>query len=552
MKIVKDSYTRKAMGIQPYWQWDNARLYHGDARDIPLPDKSVHCVVTSPPYWGLRSYGLDDKGIGLEETLEEWVDNVVLVMRDVYRVLRDDGTCWLNLGDAYAGSGKGRNADGEHSAKHGEKQHTHKGSMQGVIPGKRMARGRGRWGMGDRAVESRKPRVSPGLPPEHWNDHGSGLAAKNIMGQPWLVAYALQDDGWIVRTPIVWFKPNAMPESVGDRPTSSYEMIFQCVKSNRPLFWTHRDLDGTREAPPPDYRWLDLGTGIEYESEPPDWSDEVIDCPACGGGGVLHLEGGQVSMFDGVPALEIPCSRCVVAAGDTEDDGPPVDGQVKRWQRVNLWRGHDYYYDGHAISMPVTGGAHARRADGRAARGGGEPHDPHDHRPDSWHNTYMAASANSRNVWVIPTQGRPDAHFATFPKEIPWRCILAGTSERGVCVACGAPWARMVVRNEAPHDGETASLCEAGSNAGRLSKMRQDARRRGGEYVQDARTVDWRPTCGCNAPPVPPTVLDPFVGSGTTVGMALRAGRAGVGVDLQAEYLEIAKRFIMQQSVRRK
>ena len=141
--------------------------------------------------------------------MREHIDNLVAVFREVRRVLRDDGTLWLNYGDAYAGSGKGLNGDGE-SGKVGDKQATNVGSMGGIVPGKRMPRGSGRWGHGDNKVD--------------------GLPAKNLMGLPWRVAFALQDDGWFLRSAIVWAKPNPMPESAKDRPTSSYEMIFLLTK----------------------------------------------------------------------------------------------------------------------------------------------------------------------------------------------------------------------------------------------------------------------------------------------------------------------------------
>ena len=213
-----------------HWANGVSTLYHADAREIPLPDKSVHMCVTSPPYWGLRDYGLGQwqggdpecghnrpvdswpnadggklyphndhawpnntcghcgavqqaAGIGLEPTLGEWVANIVAVMREVRRVLREDGTVWLNLGDAYAGSGKGMNANGEHSP--GAKQATNLGTQTLSVV----------------------------------RDEAS-IAPKNLMGQPWRVAFALQDDGWLLRSAIVWHKPNPMPESVTDRPTS--------------------------------------------------------------------------------------------------------------------------------------------------------------------------------------------------------------------------------------------------------------------------------------------------------------------------------------------
>ena len=182
-----------------------------------------------------------------------------------------------------------------------------------------------------------------------------GLPAKNLMGQPWRAAFALQDDGWILRSAIVWHKPNPMPESVSDRPTSAYEMVFLLTK-----------------------------------------------------------------------------------------------------------RAH-YFYDADAIRQPLTGGTHARRKDGGHVLQHGQ--DDNDHR-DTWQDSYVPTSANARNVWVIPTQGRPEAHFATFPDELPRRCILAGTSEHGVCADCGAPWDRQT-------DSETIDTRpkSAGRNIDRVGGM---------------------------------------------------------------------------------
>ena len=144
-----------------YWTNGVATLYQADARDLPMANESAHCVVTSPPYWGLRDYGLDG-GIGLEPTLDEYIANMVAVFREVWRVLRKDGTVWLNLGDAYAGSGKGLNADGTHSV--GAKQETNIGCLTAPVKSKRMPRGEGRWGGGDSKVPELQPKDLIGLP----------------------------------------------------------------------------------------------------------------------------------------------------------------------------------------------------------------------------------------------------------------------------------------------------------------------------------------------------------------------------------------------------
>jgi DNA modification methylase len=170
-------------------------ILSGDCRDIlhTLPAQSVHCVVTSPPYFGLRDYGTVGQ-LGLEETPAEYVAALVEVFREVRRVLRPDGTCWLNLGDSYAANR----------------------SYQ-VTPTKYKSLDFGK---------SNANKVPEGLKP------------KDLIGIPWRVAFALQEDGWYLRSDIIWAKPNPMPESVTDRPTKSHEYIFLLTKSER-YFYDH-------------------------------------------------------------------------------------------------------------------------------------------------------------------------------------------------------------------------------------------------------------------------------------------------------------------------
>jgi DNA modification methylase len=181
-----------------------------------MPDASVHCCVTSPPYWGLRDYGHDGQ-IGLEATPEAYVARMVEVFREVRRVLRDDGTCWVNLGDSYCGGGgyapdapcNQRRADGESW-----------GAMNAFSV---------------REGEARK-KARPGYTPP-------GLKAKDLVGIPWRVAFALQADGWWLRQDIIWHKPNPMPESVRDRCTKAHEYVFLLTKSQRYFY----DAEAVRE-----------------------------------------------------------------------------------------------------------------------------------------------------------------------------------------------------------------------------------------------------------------------------------------------------------------
>ncbi len=188
------------------------RILHGDVRERlrDLPDGSVQTCVTSPPYWGLRDYGVSGQ-IGLEQTPDAFVAALVEVFREVRRVLAEDGTVWLNLGDSYAGSNQ-TGGDGSSSTL------TRGGKVQAQYGG------------------SSTFGISRAL--------GDGLKAKDLCGIPWRVAFALQADGWYLRSDIIWSKPNPMPESVTDRPTKAHEYIFLLSKAARYYY----DADAVKEA----------------------------------------------------------------------------------------------------------------------------------------------------------------------------------------------------------------------------------------------------------------------------------------------------------------
>jgi DNA modification methylase len=174
-----------------------AKILVGDVRERlnELPDQSVQCVVTSPPYWGLRDYGHDGQ-IGLERSPVEYVAAICGVFSEVWRVLRDDGTVWLNLGDSYSGVG------------------AQTGGTSSKETGRRA----------DRMFTNSYKKLS------------DGLKAKDLCGVPWRVAFALQAAGWYLRSDIIWSKPNPMPESVTDRCTKAHEYIFMLAKSERYYF----------------------------------------------------------------------------------------------------------------------------------------------------------------------------------------------------------------------------------------------------------------------------------------------------------------------------
>ena len=455
-----------------------------------MEPESVHCCITSPPYWSLRDYGVHG-AYGLEPTLNEYIERMVEVFREVRRVLRKDGQLWLNLGDAYAGSGKGMNADGTHSV--GAKQETNIGSLTAPVKSKRMPRGEGRWGGGDSYVPELKP--------------------KDLIGLPWRVAFALQADGWWLRSEIVWHKLNPMPESVRDRPTRAHEYVFLLTKSARYYY----DADAIREP----------------------------------------------------------------MAEETVRHGPWVTGPQHRHRthqddRPDGWK-------------PDKQRGHSRRHAGFNDRWDGMSK-----------AEQQAMGANKRDVWSIATQPYSGAHFATFPEELVRCPILAGTSERGVCGVTGAPWERVAERkfklqegrsvenairgsgSQKPMDasngwggfprGTTTSettgwqptcgapwsrVVEVSDPASRLGDSWHDHKddigrgQRGVPSAKDApirSTTGWQPTCGHDSEPVPATVLDPFCGSGTTGVVALRHGRSFIGIELNPEYTELARKRIIDDA----
>lgn len=552
-KLLQPSTDHPENGIQPFWQTTDGstvRLYLGDVIDRlrDLPDQSVQCVVTSPPYWGLRDYktaqwvggkdpnclfdypcdhlapplggtaasGLpnvqgkqDDDGftlsktqpnkaqyaheclkcgaqrvdqqLGSERTPQEFVKNMVRVFAEVKRVLRDDGVLWLNLGDSYASGGRD----------------TYTGFNQ------RYSGTGGEGSKQDATLEGVKDRVKE-----------SKLPAGNLVGIPWRVALALQADGWILRQDIIWHKLSPMPESVQNRCTKSHEYIFLLSKQQRYYY----DADAIREI-----------TGSEVSEE--EYEDLL----------------------------------------DTEKD-----------------RGEDWYQ--RQSGRKDTNGT-GKKA-GEKKSGISHPN-----------------GRNKRSVWSVSLQGYDGAHFATYPIKLITPCVLAGTSAHGSCADCGAPWKRVTEKRamtrERPNDytKRKSSGLTGGAYHPDGQSPHSNAREVGNTCSNsvagvEVKTIRWEPTCTCYGtfekregirlgygsyhdhtqdgvehglrqggngpssnpgmptkefkvnemvyesnlpldehPVVPCTVLDPFIGSGTSCVVALSHGRRSIGIDLSEAYL---------------
>ncbi len=202
VKFMDYALHESALGSSGNIPVQGSMILGGDALHIlaRLPAASVRTIVTSPPYWGLRDYGIQGQ-IGLEPTLDDFIESLVRVFREARRVLKEDGTLWLNIGDSYTSGNRG-------------------------------------WRAPDKKNPARAMNIRPDTPP--------GLKPKDLIGVPWRLAFALQADGWYLRSDIVWNKPNAMPESVKDRPTRSHEFLFLFSK-NEQYHYDHLAIQEDRE-----------------------------------------------------------------------------------------------------------------------------------------------------------------------------------------------------------------------------------------------------------------------------------------------------------------
>lgn len=466
--------------------------------------------------------GVKEKEIGAEETPDAYVARLVDVFREVRRVLRTDGVLWLNLGDSYAGSWG---------------NFGHRADLDGGVSHQRSKDSEyfGRKGWDDN-------RKAPPMATM------KGLAGKNLIGIPWKVAFALQADGWVLRSDIIWAKRGVMPESITDRCSRNHEYFFMFVKATSPTYWTHRDLDGTRTQPDADYAWKDAVTGVEYRDRPEDFTDGAVLCPTCKGTGNIEVDDDWDGFYNTV------CGEC---------DGT---GMIRRWSRVNLWRGHDYFYDIDAIREPLT---FNRWSPSNKMGSSNKPIKPTapGQSPSSFqrlgHSGYFRKDGtpafnplgrNKRTVWLITSEPSSEAHSAAFPKGLVRDPIKACSSEKGCCSACGAPYERVTVKVR-PEDWadqgvktekELVQRDMAKSIYGGNQKSRSISDIFGRALQSGVKQMGWRPTCRCNAgEPITCTVLDPFAGSGTTGAVARELGRSSIMIDLNPAYEALIKKRTM-------
>jgi DNA modification methylase len=378
---------REGRGVTPFVSDPDFTLYVGDVRDVlaQLPDGSVDCVATSPPFYALRDYGVDGQ-IGLEATPELWVDELVGVFREARRVLSDTGTLWVECGDSYCAN-QGQVREG------GERIATKKD---------------GAWQTAAWSGGTQSPMKHPTKP-------------KDLLGQPWMLAFALRADGWWLRQAIIWHKPNAMPESATDRCTTAHSYVFLLSKSAR----YHFDAEAIGEEFSPNTNSRGKGIGVKMARE---------ERSGTATAGRNNASFGRATQGDLAPHLtRVPQTETLDGSEGEAPRGP----------------------DGRRATHVKQGDNSLQHRDG-----------------DRWPNEQR----HPRSVWTIPTQGYNEAHFATWPEAFVERIVKAGCPEGG-------------------------------------------------------------------------TVLDPFMGSGTTALVARRLGRKSIGIELNPEYAQLAARRLQQLSL---
>lgn len=326
------------------------KILIGDVREQlrTLAADSIHCCVTSPPYWGLRDYGVEGQ-IGLEASPAEFIAVMVDVFEEVRRVLRPDGTCWINMGDSYA-TGAGRVGNHPGGGAQGEAWRGSRGGHEG-----KQAYSVGARGTGQLTQPNRMPQP--------------GLKAKDLVMMPHRLAIALQDAGWWVRQDIVWSKPNPMPESVRDRCTKSHEYIFLLTKSEKYFY-----------------------------------DAEAIKEPAVSAAD--HPRNSFATKDYDVPGQK-PQKRVARGVGF----GHGTDAETRQLGRVEASCSKDEGRDEQGLRTASRMGGGAGFRSDRASR------------PDM---------RNKRSVWTMATHSFAEAHFATFPPELPENCINAGCPVGGV------------------------------------------------------------------------------------------------------------------------
>lgn len=456
-------------------RWPEARIIEGNVFDVlPTIERgSIDCVVNSPPYWALRSYlpkghALKHLELGSEKTTKEYIANMVRVFGLVRETMADHATCWLNIGDSYAGGHSGESA----LDKLGER---YRGGGHSVA----------------KALQKRPK--------------NRDLESGNLCLIPQRLAIALQDDGWVVRSVIVWHKPAPMPASLSG------------------------------------WRWMRCRVKTKQG-----WGQDRPH-PSHSGNGSGEMCASPVRKMTTPKAEWLDCSGCKKCS--------KTDGFVLRkgsWRPTSSWepilmlaKTADYFADGDAVKQPPAEATVSRDQYTRVLD------DPDEQFAVKHDHETVCDGANLRDVWKIASEALKEKHYAAFPTALVERCLLAGTSAKGYCPTCGMPWVRVI--EELGHravSGFSESISEKdGESDGESQNGNRirDGHVRG--LVRVDKTFDWRPSCRCPpSEPRPGRVLDPFSGSGRTGIAANRLDLDYVGVELNPDYVTMSRKLLTKEA----
>ena len=484
-----------------------------------IPSNFVDCIVTSPPYWGLRDYGeetvtiwdaeegcehewgtlerghhvgqvpqtknqvasgSEDSGtfcqkcgawrgqLGLEPSLDLYLSHLLQITSELKRVLKPSGVMFWNHGDSYGGSG---NASGhtEETTNCGKKTSEY-GATRGHTVGAYQAK---------------------------------CMCLQNYR----LIERMIDEQGWILRNIIPWVKPNHMPSSVKDRFTNGYEPIFMLTKNNKPLYyWNERT--GLMADNPPSERI----EGRDWE-----WREVGSDYSECD----TKITENEAEMF------------CSPRARKHRD---------RKIKKYSFWHSLDYWFDLDAVREPFT--APLNRWGGNNVKIPENTKWDDAREKERWQMSIRdresrpnPSGKNPGDVWTIPTQPFPDAHFAVFPEEIPERAIKCSCPKE-ICTQCGKARVRITDREEIKP--RIIGGIESGIRYSSPDNGVETGTRMGDVIHQ---TIGWT-TCSCNAEFRPGIVLDPFLGSGTTMKKARERGMSCIGIDISPKYIEMAKKEV--------
>lgn len=587
------------------------KLYNLDCREglKQLEDESIDCCISSPPYWSLRDYGIEPsiwdsdancehewkkfikKGIsggkksekvkikdkinfqitpdsdysfcskcgawrgtlGLEPNFELYIKHVCGIYDLVKQKLKKSGTCWVNLGDTYGGSG---NSSGHTSE---TKNLTRKTSEYGASKG---------------------------------NQKSTRKYAKCLLMLPQRFAIEMINRGWILRNVIIWHKPNSMPSSARDRFTVDFEYVYFFVKSNKNQYWINEKTRKSTSTKP-------LGTkGIEGI----DW--EWRKCEKCLGTGIKHQKCKfcvETGWYYDESLRPRKCPKCR-GLGRIKQDKECESCKGKGVKKYNFWKGKQYFFEqqreklsqnpatqerykhkvgnqtnrkDNGVEMVKPGKAFSKNFPQPLEKIRGYKDKPNNEENPQHHGqdipTYKGGK-NKRTVWKISTKANPEAHFATFPSALVKPMILSGCP-KFICKECGKPRERIIETINIDYDSNLKYNCKNKYGQTLQGFQRNDSIVKQREYsrieakklfsnnikkqkehikqVHDNNTgkpkiLKGYSDCGCKAGFIPSIVLDPFTGTGTTLYEAWKLGRNYIGFEISKEYCKIANKGLSE------